>query len=50
MGLIPLSERSSINLDDGTLDEGIRSDEFIIGSVVNLEDDWSRFLTNRSWH
>jgi hypothetical protein len=44
MGLIPLPERSSINLDDGALDEGVRSDKLIVGSVVNLEDGWSWFL------
>jgi hypothetical protein len=36
MGLIPLPERSSIDLDDGTLDEGVRSDKLVVGSVVNL--------------
>ena len=44
MRLIPLPERSSINLDDGTLDEGVRPDELVVGSVVNLEDGWSRYL------
>ena len=36
-------------MDDGTLDEGVRSNKLIVGSVVNLEDGWSRALTDRSW-
>jgi len=49
MGLIPLPERGSIDLDDGTLNEGVRSDKLIVGSVVNLKDGWSRFSTDKSW-
>ena len=30
MGLIPLPERSSVNLDDGTFDEGVRPDKLIV--------------------
>ena len=36
MLLVPLPEGSSINLDDGTLDEGVGTDEFVVGGVVNL--------------
>ena len=36
MGLIPLAERSGIDLDDGALDKGVRSDEFVVGGVVDL--------------
>lgn len=34
MGLEPLSERSSVDLDDGGLGEGVRADEFVVGRVV----------------
>lgn len=37
MGLVPLTERMSIDLNDSTLDEGIRPDQFVVGSVVDLE-------------
>ena len=49
MCLIPLPKRSSIDLDDGTLDEGVRSDKLVVGSVVNLEDDWNRSVTDKTW-
>jgi hypothetical protein len=49
MGLIPLPERSSIDLDDCALDKGVCSDKFVVGSVVNLEDHWSRFVTDKTW-
>ena len=49
MGLIPLPERSSVDLDNGTLDEGVRSDKLVVGSVVNLQDDWNRFATDKTW-
>ena len=49
MGLIPLPERSSIDLDDSTLNEGVCPDKLIVGSVVNLEDDWNRFATDKTW-
>jgi len=41
MGLIPLPERSSVDLDNGPLDEGVRSDKLVVGSVVNLQGVWS---------
>ena len=49
MGLVPLPERSGIDLDDSTLDESVRSDEFIVRRVVNLEDDWGRLITDKAW-
>ena len=36
MGLVPLPERSGIDLDDGRLDEGVGSDKLVVGSVVRL--------------
>ena len=36
MGLVPLPEGSRINMDDGTFDEGIGSDKFVLGSIVHL--------------
>jgi len=36
--LVPLSERSSVDLNDGALDEGVRADEFVVGGVVNNTD------------
>ena len=48
MGLVPLPERSSINLDDSALDEGVRSDKLVVGSVINLEDGPRQFLTDKS--
>ena len=36
MGLVPLTEGGSVDLDDGAFDEGVRSDEFVIGGVVDL--------------
>jgi len=38
VGLVPLPERSGIDLDDGRLDEGVGSDKLVVGSVVRLED------------
>ena len=49
MGLIPLPERSSVDLDNGTLDEGVRSDKLVVRSVVNLSNDYSRFVTDKTW-
>lgn len=49
VGFIPLPERSSVDLDDSSLDEGVCSDKFVIGSVVNLEGYWSRFFTDERW-
>ena len=37
MRFIPLAEGCSIDLDDGALDKGIRSDKFVVGSIVNLQ-------------
>jgi hypothetical protein len=36
-GLVPLAEGGSVDLDDGTLDQSVRLDELIVGSVVNLD-------------
>jgi hypothetical protein len=36
VGLVPLSEGCSVDLDDGTLDESVCTDELVIGSVVDL--------------
>jgi len=36
MGLVPLAEGGSVNLDNGTLDESVGSDEFVVGGVVDL--------------
>ena len=38
MGLVPLAEGGSIDLDDSALDEGVRPDEFVVGCVVDLQD------------
>ena len=46
--LIPLPERSGIDLDDCTLDECVCSDKLVVGSVVNLEDDWDRLVTDKT--
>jgi hypothetical protein len=37
MGFIPLAEGGSINLDNGALDKGVRSDQFVVGGIVNLQ-------------
>jgi len=36
---VPLSERSSIDLDDTALDQSVGSDEFVVGGVVDDTDD-----------
>lgn len=36
---VPLSERSSVDLDDGGLSQGVGSDEFVVGRVVGDDDD-----------
>jgi hypothetical protein len=36
VGLVPLAEGGSIDLDDGALNEGVRPDELVVGRVVNL--------------
>jgi len=50
MGLIPLPKRGSVDLDNGTLDEGVRSDKLVVRSVVNLQGGRSRFLTDKLWN
>lgn len=37
VGLVPLSERSGIDLNDGTLDESVGSDQLVVGRVVRLK-------------
>lgn len=37
VGLVPLSEGGGIDLDDGSLDEGVGSDKLVVGSVVLLK-------------
>jgi hypothetical protein len=37
MRLVPLTEGSSIDLDDGALHKGVGSDKFIIRCIVYLE-------------
>ena len=39
MGLVPLTERSSINLDDGRLGQGVGTDQLVVGGVVGDNDD-----------
>ena len=34
--LVPLSEGGSVNVDNGTLDEGLGSEKLVVGSVVSL--------------
>ena len=36
MSFVPLAEGGSIDLDNGALDEGVRPDELVVGSVVDL--------------
>ena len=36
---VPLSKKSSINLNDTTLDQSVGSDEFVVGGVVDDTDD-----------
>ena len=36
MGFIPLSKRRGIDLDDGTLDECVCADKFVVRGVVHL--------------
>ena len=31
-----MTEGGGVNLDDGTLDEGVRADKLVVGSVVYL--------------
>jgi len=37
--LVPLSERSSVDLDNGRLGEGIRADELVVGRVKGNSKD-----------
>merc|ERR1719232_921119 len=39
MGLIPLTERSGVNDDNGVLDQGLGTNQLIVGSVVDNIDD-----------
>jgi len=45
MRFVPLAERGSIDLDDGTLDEGIRTNKLVIGGIVN-DANYPRLLGN----
>lgn len=36
--LVPLTERRGVDLDDGRLDEGVRSDKLVVGGVVDLDE------------
>lgn len=38
VGLIPLSERGSIDVDDGRLGEGVGSDEFVVGRMESNDN------------
>jgi hypothetical protein len=39
VGLVPLTERRGIDLDDGRLGEGVGTDEFVVGRVESDGDD-----------
>lgn len=39
MGLVPLTERSGINLDDGRLDESLGTDELVVAGIVDNIND-----------
>ena len=39
MGLVPLSEGSSIDLDDSGAGQGVGTDELVVGGVVDDTDD-----------
>ena len=41
VGLVPLSEWVSVDLDDGALDKGVGSDELVVGGVVDDTDQTS---------
>lgn len=34
--LVPLAEGGGVDLDDGALDQRVRSDELVVGSIVDL--------------
>jgi Trm5-related predicted tRNA methylase len=36
VGLVPLTEGGSVDLDDGAFNEGIGSNEFVVGGIVDL--------------
>ena len=36
VGLVPLSEWGCIDLDDSALDEGVGTDQLVVGSIVHL--------------
>ena len=36
MRLIPLTEGSSIDLNDGAFDEGVGTNKLVVGGIVNL--------------
>jgi hypothetical protein len=39
VSLVPLTERSSIDLDDGGLGQGVGADQLVVGGVVGDHDD-----------
>lgn len=39
MALVPLTERSGIDLDNGGLGKGVGSDQLVVGRVVGNDDD-----------
>jgi hypothetical protein len=39
VSLIPLTERSSIDLDNGTLDKSVGTDQLVVGGVVHNSQD-----------
>jgi hypothetical protein len=39
VGLVPLAEGSSIDLDDGRLDKGLSTDELVVAGIVDNIDD-----------
>lgn len=36
MGFVPLTEGGGIDLDDGTLDESVGTNKFVVGCIVDL--------------
>lgn len=42
VSLVPLSEGGSINVDDARLDEGLGSEQLVVGCVVSLEGENQR--------
>jgi hypothetical protein len=39
VAFVPLTERSSVDLDDSALDDGVGPDEFVVGRVVDNVND-----------